>query len=97
MYFPFRLPFVLIALSKQREKILIYFFLFFFASGGGLPLSPEGLCLSSEFSTVRDAGFEPRTNDSVVWSPTNEPPHLRRRILKYSQSCLTVLLTERCP
>ena len=28
------------------------------------------------FSTVRDAGFEPGTIASVVWSASNEPPHL---------------------
>ena len=59
-----------------------FFSFFFLAPGGGLPLCPEilqytqWLCLSSEFSTVRDAGFEPGTTASAVWSATNEPPHL---------------------
>ena len=66
------------------ELDFFLFFLFsssFFASGGGLSICPEilqyaqWLCLSSEFSTVRDAGFEPGTTASEVWSSTNEPPH----------------------
>ena len=44
-----------------------FFFYLFLAAGGGIPLCPEILQygihsgLSSEFSTVRDAGFEPGT------------------------------------
>ena len=54
----------------------------FLATGGGLPLCPkilhytQWLCLSSEFSVVRDAGLEPGTTASVVWSSTNKPTHL---------------------
>ena len=69
-------------LQTKAVDLNLFFIYLFLASGGGLPLCPEilqytqWLCLSSEFSTVGDAGFEPGTTASVVWSATNEPPHL---------------------
>ena len=49
-----------------------------FLSGGGFPLCLEILqytqCLSSEYSIVRDAGFEPGTTASEAWSANNESP-----------------------
>ena len=71
-------------------KYLLFFV--FFASGGGFPLCPEILqytewpCLSSEFFTVRDAGFAPKTTASVVWSAANEPPHHQYIISKFFQT-----------
>ena len=74
-----------------------FFFYLFFASGGGLSLCPEilqyaqWLCLSSEFSTVRDAGFEPGTTASVVWSATNEPPHLQMNFYSFGLEVVVFL------
>ena len=71
------------------------FFLSFFWPQGEVffPLCPEilqWLCLPSEFSTLRDAGFEPGTTDSAVWSAANEPPHLQQ-VRQFCQNCYGIL------
>ena len=60
------------ALQLHYHLCFLYFFKYIFCLSGGFPLCPEilqntqWLCLSSEFSTVRNAGFEPETTASVV-------------------------------
>ena len=70
-----------ICLLNMNQKLFFYLFL---GPRGGLPRCPEILqytkcpCLSSEFSTMRDAGFESGTTASEVQSATKEPLHLHQ-------------------
>ena len=60
------------ALQLHYHLFFLYFLKYIFCLSGGFSLCPEilqntqWLCLSSEFSTVRNAGFETETTASEV-------------------------------
>ena len=76
----------------QKTHMINFPPLFFWPQGEATLSTPRFYNIHSDtacpqsFSTVRDAGFEPRTTASVVWSATNDPPHLLINTLAINDS-----------